>query len=120
MLWHTRERVVPVGAVWIAHIPIDVLAVQPLRQRSCSVAMRIDQTEAVALSRILQRELLEQGRFPGAGLPEQEQVVETIVKPDAERAFAIAIIGKANSGNGLGVCELDGHGTILARCSDLQ
>jgi hypothetical protein len=60
--------------------------------------VRVDQTESATGTGIRQGEVQQIRRFPGAGLPDQIEVVHPVGEMNAERVVAILVAGNAERG----------------------
>ena len=74
---------------------------QLVHQAQCQIAMRINDSQAMAIRHVLQNQIFQQARFTGAGLADHIQVEKAILMSEAEGLIAGAGIGGADDGDGL-------------------
>lgn len=69
-------------------------------QAASEIAVGIDEGDAMAVPNVLEHEILKQGGFARAGLPEDVQVMEAIGVLQTETSKVAAGVGFADNGRG--------------------
>ncbi len=97
------QRVIAIGGIRIRHVPDQRRLRARPRDLSCQIAMRIYQTEPVALPEILAHEVIEKRRLASAGLSEDVDVLHPIREPYAGGLIAITAVSRTDHRDAVGV-----------------
>ena len=101
------ERIVSVWLRWVRHVEEDGVVwpvqVGNMRNPCDQVSMGINECEAMTMPNILRHHVLDEGRFAGAGLPDDVCVEEAISMALPEPQRSISLVCNAENGDGVGV-----------------
>lgn len=100
---HPGQGIVAIGAAGIRHVPDQRRLRARPRDLFCQIAMRIQQTEPVALPEILAHEVVQECRLAGPGLAEDVNVLHPVGETYAKGLVAVATVGRADHGDAVGV-----------------
>ena len=97
---HPAKRIISQTAFGIGHIEVMVWRIKLPVQRQSKVAVWVDQAKPAPGSGVGQGEVQQERRFPGAGLPDQIEVVHSVSETNTERSVTMLVTGNAKRGGG--------------------